>query len=69
LRIRLGVAPEHKVTDGKDYLLAPFRKAQLAVVSEMLVAAEEAVKVVLTEGEGPAMNRFNRKEKEAGPES
>jgi peptidyl-tRNA hydrolase, PTH1 family len=69
LRIRLGVAPEHKVTDGKDYLLAPFRKAQLAVVSEMLDAAVEAVKVVLTEGEGPAMNRFNRKEKEAGPES
>jgi hypothetical protein len=35
----------------------------------MLDAAVEAVKVVLTEGEGPAMNRFNRKEKEAGPES
>ena len=69
LRVRLGVAPEHKVADGKDYLLSPFRKSQMAAVSEMLEAGVEAVKVILTEGEGPAMNRFNRKEKEASPES
>ena len=28
LRIRIGVAPERKVEDGKSYLLSPFRKAQ-----------------------------------------
>ena len=67
LRIRLGVAPEHKVNDGKDYLLSPFRKAQLMVMGEMLDTTVEAVKVILTEGEAPAMNRFNRKE--SGSES
>jgi len=64
LRIRLGIAPERKISDGVKYVLTPFRKAQLKVVDEVLDHAAEAVKVVLTEGPGPAMNRFNRKNKE-----
>jgi PTH1 family peptidyl-tRNA hydrolase len=62
LRIRMGVAPERKVEDGKDYLLSPFRKAQMTTVDEMLDVAEDAVKVILAEGPAAAMNRFNRKE-------
>jgi peptidyl-tRNA hydrolase, PTH1 family len=62
LRIRIGVAPERKVEDGERYLLAPFRKADLAVVDGMLDTAAEAVKAILTEGAAAAMNRFNRKE-------
>jgi PTH1 family peptidyl-tRNA hydrolase len=62
LRIRIGVAPEHKVQDGQRYLLAPMRKADLAVVDGVLDAAAEAVKTILTEGAAAAMNRFNRKE-------
>jgi PTH1 family peptidyl-tRNA hydrolase len=62
LRIRIGVAPGHKVEDGQRYLLAPLRKAELAVVDGVLDTAEEAVKVILTEGAAAAMNRFNRKE-------
>ena len=64
LRIRIGVAPEHKVEDGERYLLSPFRKAELAVVDGMLDTAAEAVKAILTEGAAAAMNRFNRKESE-----
>lgn len=62
LRIRIGVAPERKVEDGQSYLLAPFRKADLPVVDEMIDIAVEAVKVILTEGPAAAMNRFNRKD-------
>ena len=62
LRIRIGVAPERKVTDGAAYLLAPMRKADLAVVDGMLDTAAEAVKMILREGPAAAMNRFNRKE-------
>jgi len=61
LRIRMGVAPDRKIEDGMSYLLAPFRKAQLKVVDEMLEAAAEAVKAILTDGASAAMNRFNRK--------
>jgi peptidyl-tRNA hydrolase, PTH1 family len=61
LRIRIGVAPDHKIADGMSYLLAPFRKAQLKVVDEMLDVAADAVKAILTDGAAAAMNRFNRK--------
>ncbi|MBZ5682330.1 MAG: aminoacyl-tRNA hydrolase [Acidobacteriia bacterium] len=62
LRIRIGVAPEHKVEDGQSYLLAPLRKPQLKVVDGMLDTAGDAVKMILKEGPAAAMNRFNRKE-------
>jgi PTH1 family peptidyl-tRNA hydrolase len=61
LRIRMGVAPDHKIEDGMSYLLAPLRKAQLKVVDEMLEVAADAVKTILTDGAAAAMNRFNRK--------
>ena len=70
LRIRIGVAPEREavrvisgaVAAGKEYLLAPMRKADLKVADGMLDTAEEAVKVILKDGPAAAMNRFNRKE-------
>jgi peptidyl-tRNA hydrolase, PTH1 family len=62
LRIRIGVAPERKVEDGKEYLLSPLRKADLKVIDGMLDTAEEAVKVILRDGPDAAMNRFNRKD-------
>jgi PTH1 family peptidyl-tRNA hydrolase len=61
LRIRLGVAPDRPVGDGAKYVLAPFRKAQEAVVDEVLDTAAQAVEVILKEGPAAAMNRFNRK--------
>jgi len=61
LRIRLGIAPDRKVSDGVKYVLTPFRKKQLKVVDEVLDTAAEAVNVVLKEGPAAAMNRFNRK--------
>ncbi len=61
LRIRLGIAPDHKVSDGAKFVLTPFRKAQDATVDEMLDAAAQAVEVILKEGPAAAMNRFNRK--------
>ena len=62
LRIRMGVAPDFKVSDGPGYLLAPMKKKDLKVVDGILDTAEEAVKVILQEGPAAAMNRFNRKE-------
>jgi PTH1 family peptidyl-tRNA hydrolase len=67
LRIRLGIAPDRKVSDGVKYVLTPFHKAQDAVVDEMLDRAAQAVEVILKEGPAAAMNRFNRKN-EAGDE-
>ena len=62
LRVRIGVAPERKISDGQGYLLSPMKKKQLEVVDTMLDTAAEAVDVILKDGPAAAMNRFNRKE-------
>ena len=60
LRVRLGVGPDKKVSDGAKYLLSPFRKAQLKLLGEILDAAGDAVGAILKDGPAVAMNRFNR---------
>ena len=61
-RMRLGIAPDHPVKDGIRYVLAQFKKSQLAALDEMLEKAAEAIDVIVNEGISVAMNRFNRKE-------
>ena len=66
LRIRIGVGKpaledgREIKAGGKDYLLSPFRKQELAVLDEVLDRTLKAVEVVLTKGVGAAMNEFNR---------
>jgi peptidyl-tRNA hydrolase, PTH1 family len=64
LRIRIGVAPERKISDGQSYLLSPMKKKQLEAVDAMLDTAAEAVNVILKDGPAAAMNRFNRRDPE-----
>jgi peptidyl-tRNA hydrolase, PTH1 family len=72
LRLRIGVGPdlppEAIATGGKrpgrDYLLSPMRKADLAVVDEVLDKVATATRRIIQDGPGPAMNEFNRKDKE-----
>jgi len=64
LRIRLGIAPEHKLSDGAKFVLTPFRKSQEKVVVELIEKAADAVEVIVKDGPEEAMNRFNRKPEE-----
>jgi peptidyl-tRNA hydrolase, PTH1 family len=66
-RIRIGVAPDDPRKSGAKYILAPFRKSQLAVVDEALDLTAQAVNVALSEGILKAMNRFNKKNKPEEP--
>src|SRR6185437_8406312 len=69
-RLRIGVGPTHPPganaaggrRPGKDYLLSPMRKADLAVLDEVLDRAATAVRRLLEAGTAAAMNEFNRKE-------
>jgi PTH1 family peptidyl-tRNA hydrolase len=61
LRIRIGVAPERRITDGQGYLLSPFRKNELEIVGGALDTTLDAVRMIVGEGSAAAMNRFNRK--------
>ncbi len=68
LRIRIGIAPpgdeagQSARRGVKDYVLTPFRKAQLTILDEVLDRTAQAVEMVLAKGAGPAMNEFNRRE-------
>ncbi|HEV8385837.1 MAG TPA: aminoacyl-tRNA hydrolase [Candidatus Acidoferrales bacterium] len=62
-RVRLGVQPEHPVEDLAAYVLRPMRRADLESAAEMVDAAAEAVQVILSDGVGRAMTRFNRRVK------
>lgn len=68
LRLRLGVGPILPPEaiggrrPGKDYLLSPMRKADLAVLDEVLDRAATAVRKIVEDGPAAAMNEFNRKE-------
>ena len=64
LRIRIGVgkqtpAGEPVNAGGKDYLLSPMRKRELAELDEVLDRAAQAVEAVLGRGALAAMNEFN----------
>lgn len=69
LRIRIGVAPDLPAAaesgrrPGRDYLLSPMRKKDLAVLDEVLDQAARAVEAVLAQGISAAMNEFNRRER------
>jgi PTH1 family peptidyl-tRNA hydrolase len=77
LRIRIGVgkpvlADGREIkAGGKDYLLSPMRKQELAVLDEVLDRTRGAVEMVLTQGVSAAMNEFNRRppDPEDGSES
>jgi len=47
---------------GRDYLLSPMRKADLAVLDEVLDKVATAARRLIQDGPGPAMNEYNRKE-------
>jgi PTH1 family peptidyl-tRNA hydrolase len=71
VRVRIGIAPEGEQAaetarrQRKEFVLAPFRKAELAVLDEALEKTADAVETILREGTAAAMNRFNRREDEA----
>ncbi len=68
MRIRIGIAPEEsRAAEGarsrmKDFVLTPFRKAELATLDGVLDEVATAVEILLQEGSSAAMNRFNRRE-------
>jgi peptidyl-tRNA hydrolase, PTH1 family len=70
LRLRIGVGldlpPDAKDAGGKrpgrEYLLSPMRKGDLAKLDEVLDKVATATRCIIQYGPGPAMNEFNRRE-------
>jgi PTH1 family peptidyl-tRNA hydrolase len=73
LRLRIGVGPNLPPEarqapgtgrPGRDYLLSPMRKADLAMLDEVLDRVATATRRIIQDGPGPAMNEFNRKDRD-----
>ena len=77
LRLRIGVGPNLPPEaiaaggkrPGRDYLLSPMRKTDLAVLDEVLDRTATAVRRILEADPATAMNEFNRKDREQGSET
>ena len=62
------IAAGGKRRPGRDYLLSPMRKADLAVLDEVLDRVATATRRIMEDGPGPAMNEFNRRDKNGAAE-
>jgi peptidyl-tRNA hydrolase, PTH1 family len=61
VRVRMGVKPEYPLEDMADYVLGTMRKPEREIAAQMTVDAADAVELILSEGVGKAMSRFNRR--------
>ena len=59
IRLRIGIRPDHPVSDSKTFVLEDFRKPQRVEVEEILARAAEAVHSVLRDGIRKAMSLYN----------
>lgn len=68
VRVRFGIGRPPQGWDPADFVLARFAEEEEKIVEELLPVAAEAAAMALLEGTAAAMNRFNRRPKEAGGE-
>ena len=61
VRMRLGIDPGHPRGEGKDFVLAPFKRSQMKELEELVDYAADAVRSIIAEGVEKAMTRFNRR--------
>lgn len=62
-RVRLGVHPGYRLTEGKgaDYLLSRFTRGQNETLDELIGLAADATESIIAEGVSMSMTRFNRR--------
>ena len=63
-RIRLGIRTE-EMDLWMDFVLNNFKKKEMPAVKEMLDSCTDAVELILSHGITTAMNRYNRKQRDA----
>lgn len=61
VRVRAGIHPGHPLGDAARFVLAKFRKADLADLAELLDYASDAILAIVSEGAEKAMTKFNRR--------
>jgi PTH1 family peptidyl-tRNA hydrolase len=58
-RLRIGIQPEHPISDSKKFVLDSFTGASRAAVADVLQSSADAVKTILSDGVLKAMTKYN----------
>jgi PTH1 family peptidyl-tRNA hydrolase len=59
IRVRIGIQPEHPISDAKRFVLDPFARSEWPMVEEVLEIGASALRVIVRDGALKAMQQFN----------
>jgi PTH1 family peptidyl-tRNA hydrolase len=59
IRLRIGIMPEHPVSNASNFVLESFAKGEIETVDKVLERGAEAIRSVISEGVEKAMAKFN----------
>lgn len=59
MRLRIGIQPDHPLSNTKNFVLENFAKSEIATVERVLEKGADAIRAVLSDGIEKAMARWN----------
>jgi peptidyl-tRNA hydrolase, PTH1 family len=59
IRLRIGIQPEHPISDTKRFVLEKFSKSDFETIDKVLEKSAEAIRSVIRDGVEKAMAQFN----------
>ena len=59
IRLRIGIMPEHPISNAKNFVLENFAKGEIETVEKVLERSADAIRSVISEGIDKAMAKFN----------
>ena len=61
LRLRIGIMPEHPISQAKNFVLDGFSREEAKLLDSVLETAADAITTIVKEGASAAMGKFNQK--------
>ena len=59
VRLRIGIQPEHPISDAKRFVLDSFARSERPIVAETLATSAQAIRTIIRDGALKAMSEFN----------
>jgi peptidyl-tRNA hydrolase, PTH1 family len=59
VRLRIGIQPEHAISDAKRFVLDTFSRSERALVAETIEQSAKAIRTIIRDGALKAMGQFN----------
>jgi len=59
VRLRIGIQPEHPISDAKRFVLDSIARSERPIVAETLATSAQAIRTIIRDGALKAMSEFN----------